>query len=364
MNRRDLRRLCPGPRQRIYLLHEGVFAAAGPGHLAEASRVGSLPSYVHAMIGREALGMALHPDVLGNAGALLRRMDEFCFCLSELVPQLRALCGAEPIREPGGLEEMVKRAHELESAIAGLLMPEPYAEPLAESLRVPCTLTARAVVPLEPVSRRRKSDFVVEVDGQLYRYRLDGTETIDDFLKNAERVLLSLLRDAVGAHPELGQRLKEFRGLARSVARRYAPRRRAHYSVFHEDDEHQLQYSRGAWMLVRGPLPMRIGEGTAFVALPIRGRTRRERLSRAPAAGRSAEDFWRSPGLPARAGICMGTSAQYQWLLSKQFTDAEAVVHWLDASAILATGRSEFHRRWRALESNPEARLEFERTPF
>ncbi len=68
MNRRDLRRLSPGPRQRIYLLREGVFAAAGPGHLGETSRVASLPSYVHAVIGREALGMALHPDVLGDAG--------------------------------------------------------------------------------------------------------------------------------------------------------------------------------------------------------------------------------------------------------------------------------------------------------
>ena len=35
------------------------------------------------------------------------------------------------------------------------------------------------------------------------------------------------------------------------------------------------------------------------------------------------------------------------WLLSERLTDAEAIVFWLDAGVVLATGQSDFHRLWR-----------------
>jgi hypothetical protein len=43
----------------------------------------------------------------------------------------------------------------------------------------------------------------------------------------------------------------------------------------------------------------------------------------------------------------MGGGGQYRRLLSPRFSEAEAVVQWLDAGVILATGRSDFHRQWR-----------------
>jgi hypothetical protein len=46
----------------------------------------------------------------------------------------------------------------------------------------------------------------------------------------------------------------------------------------------------------------------------------------------------------------MGDRRQYARLLSKQFSDAEAVIEWLDAGVILATGRSDHHRRLRSFE--------------
>jgi hypothetical protein len=53
----------------------------------------------------------------------------------------------------------------------------------------------------------------------------------------------------------------------------------------------------------------------------------------------------------------MGSRKQYWRLLSDQFTDAEAVVEWLDASVILLTGRSELHRHLRASrEERPHGR--------
>jgi hypothetical protein len=50
----------------------------------------------------------------------------------------------------------------------------------------------------------------------------------------------------------------------------------------------------------------------------------------------------------------MGGSAQYARLCSNEFSDAEAVVEWLDAGVILATGRSDYHRTLRALEKNDD----------
>ena len=64
----------------------------------------------------------------------------------------------------------------------------------------------------------------------------------------------------------------------------------------------------------------------------------------------AADGFWGPRGGPLRGGICMGSSQQYSGLSSKQFSDAEAVVEWLDAGVILVTGRSDFHRMLRAGE--------------
>jgi hypothetical protein len=45
--------------------------------------------------------------------------------------------------------------------------------------------------------------------------------------------------------------------------------------------------------------------------------------------------------------MCMGRPDQYRLLQSRRLTEAEAVIEWLDAGVVLATGRPELHRRWR-----------------
>jgi hypothetical protein len=57
--------------------------------------------------------------------------------------------------------------------------------------------------------------------------------------------------------------------------------------------------------------------------------------------------FWSAPGVPGGTPICMGLSQQFAHLHAANWTDAEALVHWLDAAAIIAGGYSEFHRMWR-----------------
>ncbi len=364
MIRSDLGRLTPGPRHQIYLLSEGVFVAAGSGHQGKAKLVSSLPAYLHAQIGRDPIATALHPVVLGEAGPMIRRIQELRFCLAELIPQLRALCGADPLTAPRSLEELVRRAGALESSIAGRLVDEPYTEALAEALDVPCALVARSAIPLERISRRRKSDIIVEVNGRKYRYRLDRTQALSEFLRATEQTLLGLLRGSVARGDEIRREVKDFSALGRTLFKIYRPEKHRNYTVLHHDEDHELQFSRGVWILVRGPLPMRIGAGTICVGLQIRGSSRMEYLSHAPAVGRARDGFWRSAGLLARSGMCMGTPVQYERLLGPRFSDAEAIVHWLDASANLASERSEMHRRWRDRDAEEGGQLRFEMVPF
>ena len=55
---------------------------------------------------------------------------------------------------------------------------------------------------------------------------------------------------------------------------------------------------------------------------------------------------------------------QYAGRLGSRFSDAEASVHWLDASANLASERSEMHRRWRDRDAEEGGQLRFEMVPF
>jgi len=351
-------RFARGPRERTFLLEGGVFSA-GPGPKAKVRRVGSVGDYAQAVSGIRPGRAQYHPDVLGDAGPLLARVHDLQFCLAELLPYLKSLSGAPPAGAPGTLDELARRARELEAAVDDHLALEPYAEDLAESLGAPCAILARSVIPIERATRKRKSDFHVELNGHTYRYCLDRTESLNEFVRRAGVALRAHMRVAVMSDEGTKTRLKEFSGAVHAILSLYEPEKRGSRSVFHRDDQHQLQYCGGSWLLVRGPLPVRTGQGTVFVALNVRGRTRAERLSLAPSLSRSERGLWGRSGQPVRAGLCMGTLAQYQRLLSKRFSDAEAVVQWLDAGAILATDRPEFHRMWRERTARHEEEVPF-----
>ena len=134
----------------------------------------------------------------------------------------------------------------------------------------------------------------------------------------------------------------------KSILERCAPRDCGCYQLLYADREHQLQHSRGHWILIRGPLTRRKDRRTLFAGLRLTGRTRRDWLGVAPRPAVQPGEFWAPDGSPLQGGVCMGNPGQYSRLLSHQCTDAEAVVVWLDAGVILLTGRSELHRRLRA----------------
>lgn len=236
-------RFNPGPRQKLFLLEEGLFAS-GPGARAKTQRVASVPGYAHSVSGLRPSRAPYHRDVLGEAGPFLSGIHELQFSLSELLPCLKSLSGAPPAGAPGTLDELARRAAELEKAIEDRLGPEPYAEPLAESLGAPCAVVTRAVIPIERAARKRKSDFHVELNGHTYRYCLDRTESMHDFVRRASVALREHLRSTLFADPVMKARLKEFSGAVRAVLRLYETEKRGNYTIFHRDDRHQLQIGR------------------------------------------------------------------------------------------------------------------------
>jgi hypothetical protein len=132
-----------------------------------------------------------------------------------------------------------------------------------------------------------------------------------------------------------------------SLLKRYRPKLLGRYARLYRDCHHEVQYSRGSWTLVRGPVPRRTDNVSIFLGLHLRGATRRQLLSVPPRPARSAEAFWTQAGEPCDGGLCMGATPQYQHLSSDAFSDAEAIIQWLDGGVILATGRSALHQAWR-----------------
>ena len=347
-------RLRSSSSQRTYLTRDGVFASDGPSHDREPRPVGTLSDYVHTLTGHSLLASAVSAGALGEAGRYVQQIAEFEFCLSELLPLLRSLSdsGAPRVDESAEigkpLEALVSTAAQVQAALEEIALTERYSRALAKSLAVPCAVVGRAVIPLERIARSTAADFRIEIDGKRYRYCLENTRPLVEFIRTATQASRAHLRRAITADGKLRSMATAFLSGAQSILDRQGLENRERYLVVYRDEHHQLQLSHGSWLLVRGPVAGRQGSEAVFAALPITGRRRQRRLAYTPSVGRNDAGFWAAPGVPVRGGLCMGASAQYERLLSTDFTDAEAVVHWLDAGVILATGRSDFHRLWRA----------------
>jgi hypothetical protein len=130
------------------------------------------------------------------------------------------------------------------------------------------------------------------------------------------------------------------------VSRLTVQMRRNHRVVW-RDAYHEVQYGGGHWVLARGPLAHRMGGGLGFVGVEVHEAAGRGRLATHPRWTPRAEGLWTERGRPARGGLCMGDPRQYRRLASREFSPAEALVHWVDAGVIVATGRSQFHEVWR-----------------
>ena len=124
-----------------------------------------------------------------------------------------------------------------------------------------------AVFPLEIATRKDTSEMHVEIDGCTYGYDLDRAQAMSEFKRTVSEALRFHVRDVVLGDDQLKARIQEFRTLLRQTLRRFTLSKQEGFSLFYQDEQHQLQHSAGVWQLVRGPLQVRMGSGSVFVAL-------------------------------------------------------------------------------------------------
>jgi hypothetical protein len=230
---------------------------------------------------------------------------------------------------------------------------------LASLFAAPSAIIGRKLVPLRPVSGDTPRNTIGCVSGTSYVPRTEGARSVQEVLEKLKQEHKRLAHQRLRDQPELNRRATDFLSELKRILDRRRLAECGPYQIFHRDSEHQLQHCRGHWVLVRGPVASRVEKGDVFVGLPLIGNKRREWIASYPSSSYSPKDFWGPRGGPTRGGMCMGDPTQYTRLLSEDFTDAEAVVEWLDAGVILATGRSRFHRHLREVEQedHPGRRL-------
>jgi hypothetical protein len=336
-------------------VRDGVFVTPALNRCEEARRIGPLSNYVRMLAARPQPAGALLGGVLGEARTHARQLGELRFCLNELLPLLQsyedagAHCGEDSPRIS------TPRFQRLEARARGLLRHLDRPIPALESpdvvlawLGAPCAIVSGTVIPLERVTSGTPRGFAVTIGGDRYVLRTEDGRPLQGLLRDLRLETQRCAEQLLTAEPALVQMATDFLGDVESILAQCRPRDRGRYRLFHFDRDHQLQYSRGHWMLVRGPVERRTGEGSLFLGLAIKGSTRAERQSVVPRPSPTIEGLWTPQGEPARGRFCVGSAQQYRHLLSGvYFTDAEAAVQWLDAGVILTTGRSAFHQRWR-----------------
>jgi hypothetical protein len=339
-------------------MRDGVFVTPALSQHAESRRIGPLSDHVRNMVAaRPQPAGALLGGVLGEARRYAQQLRELYFCLNELMPFLRSL-GQEETRRCEDLprisapeyQALERQAPELLWHLDRPLPPLEGLDIMAACGGVPCAIVSGNVIPLERVASGAPSGPFVTVRGGRYALRTGEKRPLRDLLMGMRREEVRRAQQILSDKPELTRAATEFLDDAKSILDRCRLRDCGRYQLFHSDRHHELQHSRGSWLLVRGPVATRAGKGSLFVGLPITGATRAKRFSLMPRPSGTREGLWTPRGEPAQGGLCMGSFAQYRRLLSDAyFTDAEATVQWLDAGVILATGRSAFHHQWREL---------------
>jgi hypothetical protein len=353
-----LRQLTPGRGRLLFLVEDSVFEQV-PEH--PVRRVGRLSDHLRELAGAGCPPSGRWAGVVGEARSYAVQLCELRFVLEELLPLLRSLGpgrGASASRPPDlsgdfrGLEQgarLLRNAlEECETRLDPAACSPKDRLLLARVLGLPCVLAGTAVIPLQPVLHSRRGNFTVVLDGTLYRYHLEATRPLMSFLQAIQRAAVWSSNSAVAQHPSLQQRAADFLRAVQSLLSACGVARPVTRFPLAEGSWLELQHRGGSWVLVYGPARRRVADrAPLWVGLPIGGKSRRERLSMAPAAAHAADGFFLPSGEPKRGGVCLGRPAQYQRLHSEFFTDAEAVVYWLDASVVVATGRSLFHQQWR-----------------
>ena len=337
----------------VYLVGDEVYLSPARARQGPVVRVGSLAAHAKALADRVCRTPAFGQGLVGQAQECIQQLKVARFCLLDLIPYLQSLQErgmfppARPLDEHGMLESVTRRATELDACLRQRRTTEPAPSELAKWFGTPCAILGRTVSPLEPIDAATPTDFDVAFAGARYRICLERARPLSEALSELDRSVMLWARTQNPVDSRQTALAIEFVGEIKKILDRYQPVARSSYAVVYADRELQVHHSGGRFLLVRGPVRNRNECRDIWVALELKTGLRPQLLESAPQAALNPGMFWKSAGTPAGGGMCMGPREQYRHLLSNEFTDAEAVVLWLDAGVILATGRSAFHRAWR-----------------
>lgn len=330
-------------------LHGDTIYMPRPGQLKDVKRIGLLSAWL-----KTQSPQLVQSDVVIKAKDYATRINEFVFTVGWLIPYLKFLdTGDESaMSTPTELEQALGRVVRLAAGLRNRPVQR-QVQPISTDLlhqifKVPSALTLGMVIPLEPAVGAppwKPHDIIIE--GNLYRPCLNRARPLSEVIEEIEKVIREK-QDTEGTTGDVDREAaKALLDDVENIIRRFEPVNVGRYRVVYKDRFHQVQYNRGSFVLVRGPVNMRNGPGQLYIGLHILGIIQRKWLATSPRGCRRLQDFWMPNGLPATGGMCVGNKNQYRRLLSSGLTDSEAIVQWIDAGVILATGISALHRQLR-----------------
>lgn len=295
---------------------------------------------------------------------------DFEFVIRFLIPYLHCLGDENKIVPPSpqlltALDYIGRHLSDLEKRLG-----EKQAIPIQQQLKdnlfpQRCLAIAGMLVPLHPLPRG-VVQYDVTVNGRPYQYCSYGTRPIS---RLADKQNTSFMQQTNPLQDNLTSVSNLIIEMENLITKFLKPINNQRYKTIFKDDIHELQYNRGNFILVRGPLTVwsppeppnhrsatssrliharRVSSNKPpkefYLALQIKGKTRFERLAAPVGMLNRQELFWSASGMPNVKGVCLGDGKQYRKFLSADFNEAEAVVQYLNAAVLAKTGISLCHQ--------------------
>jgi hypothetical protein len=301
-------------------------------------------------------------DTLVRARDCANRIGEMTFCLCRLVPYLRFLAtrDLESMPCPPGLKEalaeLARTAAELRPRLARekTVVTIPLGQ-LQKIFSVPCKVDGDQVIPMDIVSQLMRKLGDISIRGAYYRPHKRAARALSEAISEVKQAIQASAIHENRAGDSTKEAAVSFLKDVESILARFNPQSAGQYTVVYSDANHQLQFGRGIFALVRGPLRTRNKLGRTYVGLPIRGCTRQEWLATRPICSKTPQALWTAQGVPVQnQSPCMGRNEQFSHLRSHAYSDEAALVDWLDAGVAIVTKRTAYHReRLRFKQATP-----------
>ena len=336
---------------RLFVVGDTVYVSPTPHLVGEQHELGSFSNFVKSYA-RQA---ARFPDLTGESPVVERARRVTAqhyairFCLNDLFNTLKS---RQSLNEQDEfLHERARLFSSLASHIRAFRRNSPsnivetnIADEFRKHFLPPCAIDAESIAPLKEVPAMSSKEECFRIGDQYFRLNNKRSQPLNEAI---EAIKTRALANGQAAGPKLTRTTELAKTVLADLSQlfsTYSGSDHGTYRVIHTDPCHELQHNaRGDFVLVQGPVQHRLAAGKLCIGLAIQGKSRQQMLHVSPTTAPNREKFWTEEGLPQTNAICMGRPMQYRHLNSQQYTDAEAVIQWLDAGVIVATARPEYH---------------------